>query len=41
MAFLIVAEQSWPWGTAFWQEGYAGREEIGREQAQSGPGPNR
>ena len=31
----------WPWGTAFWQEGYAVRAQIGREQARSDPGPRR
>jgi hypothetical protein len=32
--------RSWPWGTAFWQEGYAVRAQIGREQARSDPGPS-
>ena|SRR5208283_2992995 len=31
----------WPWGTAFWQEGYAVRAQIGREQARSELGPSR
>jgi hypothetical protein len=33
--------RSWPWGTAFWQKGYAVRAQIGREQARSDAGPSR
>ena len=35
--FCRFLGRSWPWGRAFWQEGYAVRAQIGREQAPWAP----